>query len=130
MGACQCGTAEPEDASRDLDAPSSPRPHIGMYMDRFKGNQVIDIRPGSAADKAGLRAGDRIVEIDGKGIKETKDIQRMLPVLEAKASQNEKVKLKRQTNKGQTDFLECSVRDARMILQSDTEHYDKVHSPC
>eukprot|EP01065_Artemidia_motanka_P047134 TRINITY_DN7307_c0_g4_i1.p2 TRINITY_DN7307_c0_g4~~TRINITY_DN7307_c0_g4_i1.p2 ORF type:complete len:129 (+),score=56.78 TRINITY_DN7307_c0_g4_i1:81-467(+) len=128
MGACQCGTAEPEDMSRDIvSSPESPRPHIGVYMDRYKGNKIVSVRPGSAAAKAGLRAGDRIVSIDGSDVQRTRDVRRLLPVLEAKAAEKEKIQVRRRRKK-KVDVLQCSVRDAELILTAETsEYYNKVH---
>ena len=44
----------------------------------FDGVFVKDVMPGSAADKAGIEAGDVIIEFDGKKVKNAKDLDNML----------------------------------------------------
>jgi serine protease Do len=45
-------------------------------LDRLEGVVVRSVRPGSAADKAGLRSGDVILEIDRKPIEDLSDFQK------------------------------------------------------
>ncbi|HZF68565.1 MAG TPA: M20/M25/M40 family metallo-hydrolase, partial [Gemmatirosa sp.] len=54
------------------DGPQGPRPWLGsipdMSADDAPGMRLQGVSPGSPADKAGLKAGDVVVEMDGKAI--------------------------------------------------------------
>jgi len=68
------------------------RPYIGIHMQEMtpemakslgkgapeKGALVAQVEPGSPADKAGARAGDVIVGVNGQGIQASKDVQRAI----------------------------------------------------
>ncbi len=59
------------------------RPILGIFVDRKKDDNaqylhVNGIIPGSSAEKYGIRAGDRITELDGKKIREGMKLQNVL----------------------------------------------------
>lgn len=63
------------------DAFTYPPPStIGLKLDTDRQEQIAEVRPGSAADKAGLRSGDRLVEVDGYRILTVGDLARVLHV--------------------------------------------------
>jgi len=53
-----------------------------LGLDRAEGVVVRSVRPGSAADEAGLRRGDVILEIDRKAIKSLSDFQKAVSNIE------------------------------------------------
>ena len=55
-------------------------------MDNNGGVLVTSVDPGSAADKAGLKAGDVIVFIDGNSIRTPNDFSREMRARSSKAS--------------------------------------------
>ena len=56
--------------------PLSPR--LAAQLGRARGLRVVEVVPGSAADNAGLRGGDVIVEIDGHPVQTAGDLQRLM----------------------------------------------------
>lgn len=52
--------------------------NVGITVSRDRQDQVEQIRPGSAAEQAGLRAGDRLRELNGVSVASFGDIQRAL----------------------------------------------------
>ena len=56
--------------------PLSPR--LVERLGRTRGLRVVEVVPGSAADGAGLRAGDVIVEVDGHAVENAGDVQRLM----------------------------------------------------
>jgi S1-C subfamily serine protease len=53
-------------------------PHARVKLGRVSGIEVIEVAPGSPAQRAGLRAEDLIVELDGVPIERVDDIQRLM----------------------------------------------------
>jgi S1-C subfamily serine protease len=53
-------------------------PHARVKLSRVSGIEVIEVAPGSPAQRAGLRAEDLIVELDGIEIERVDDIQRLM----------------------------------------------------
>jgi serine protease Do len=53
-------------------------PQLATYFGATRGALVTSVDEGSAAEKAGLKAGDVITAIDGRTIEDTADIQRAL----------------------------------------------------
>jgi regulator of sigma E protease len=67
----------------DIDEGAALR-RIGLSPLQFAAPPVIGtVQPGSAADQAGLRAGDRLVAIDGEAIGDWRDVQDAIPRLAA-----------------------------------------------
>ena len=79
------------------------RPYLGVYLRDLsseladylgvvstKGTLVADIMPGSPADKAGIKAGDIILEINGMTINNSTDLTEKI----SKMSVGQKVELK------------------------------------
>lgn len=60
---------------------------------------IVQVQSGKAADKAGLKRGDRILEVDGKEIKEVSDVKSVIS--SHKAGDTIKIKIERD-NKEQT----------------------------
>ena len=56
--------------------PLSPR--LAAQLGRPRGLRVVEVVPGSAADGAGLRPGDVIVELDGHAVQTAGDVQRLM----------------------------------------------------
>ncbi len=64
-------------------APEPPRPRLGVYLQRTEaGVQVTKVTPGSVAEQAGIRAGDRILAIAGR---EVKDVGQVVEAVQATA---------------------------------------------
>jgi serine protease Do len=53
-------------------------PHARVKLGRVSGIEVIEVAPGSPAERAGLRAEDLIVALDGLEIERVDDIQRLM----------------------------------------------------
>ncbi len=53
-------------------------PHARLRLDRRSGIEVIEVAPGSPAERAGLRAEDLIVELAGTPVERVDDIQRLM----------------------------------------------------
>lgn len=56
--------------------PLSPR--TAARLGRNRGLQVVEVVPGSAAEAAGIRRGDVIVEVDGHAVQTATDLQRLM----------------------------------------------------
>jgi S1-C subfamily serine protease len=53
-------------------------PRLAAELGRNRGLRVVEVVPGSAADAAGLRQGDVIVEVDGQSVQTAGDLQRLM----------------------------------------------------
>jgi S1-C subfamily serine protease len=53
-------------------------PHARVRLGRVSGVEIVDVVPGSPAQRAGLRAEDLIVELDGVVIERVDDVQRLM----------------------------------------------------
>ena len=56
----------------------TPEVAQGLGLDRSDGVVITEVKPGSAADEAGLRAGDLIVEVNRRPVKNLADYTREL----------------------------------------------------
>jgi S1-C subfamily serine protease len=56
--------------------PLSPR--LANQLGRARGLQVVEVVPASAADGAGIRPGDVIVEVEGRPVQTAGDLQRLM----------------------------------------------------
>ena len=53
-------------------------PHARVRLGRDRGVEVVEVAPGSPAERAGLRAEDLIVELGGRPIERVDDVQRLM----------------------------------------------------
>jgi S1-C subfamily serine protease len=53
-------------------------PHARVRVGRAAGVEIIEVSPGSPAQRGGLRAEDLIVELDGQPIERVDDVQRLM----------------------------------------------------
>ena len=53
-------------------------PRLAAELGRDRGLRVVEVVRGSAAERAGLRAGDVIVEVDGHAVRSAGDLQRLM----------------------------------------------------
>jgi S1-C subfamily serine protease len=53
-------------------------PRLATALDRSTGIEVVEVVDGSPADRAGLRAEDLILEIDGQAVADVDDLQRLM----------------------------------------------------
>jgi serine protease Do len=53
-------------------------PHARVRLDRQSGVEVVEVAPGSPAQRAGMRAEDLIVELDGRAVERVDDVQRLM----------------------------------------------------
>ena len=53
-------------------------PHARARLNRSAGVEIIEVSPGSPAQRAGLRAEDLIVELSGQPIERVDDVQRLM----------------------------------------------------
>jgi hypothetical protein len=96
---------------------------------RFDGNKIVDVLPGTPAAMAGFKAGDIIMEIDGK---ETQTHQQIVAVLGTKsAGDSMKVKYKRDGKTEQTT-LTLGKRPQQQPFGGRTNkppHYERKGEP-
>ena len=53
-------------------------PHARVKLGRRSGVEVVEVASGSPAERAGLKAEDLIVELDGQPIERVDDVQRLM----------------------------------------------------
>jgi len=53
-------------------------PHARAKLGRSRCVEVVEVAPGSPAERAGLRAEDLIVELGGRSIERVDDVQRLM----------------------------------------------------
>jgi S1-C subfamily serine protease len=53
-------------------------PHARVRLGRTGGVEVVEVSPGSPAERAGLRAEDLIVELGGSPVERVDDVQRLM----------------------------------------------------
>jgi serine protease Do len=53
-------------------------PHARVRLGREAGFELVNVAPGSPAERAGLRAEDLVVDIDGMAIERADDVQRLM----------------------------------------------------
>ncbi len=63
------------------------------------GIPVLEVNPGSAADRVGIVAGDRILEVDGKAVHSAQELEKVIRALKA----GTQVRLKLKTESGTQD---------------------------
>jgi len=72
------------------------RPFLGVTYDSEstdQGVRILDVQPGTSADKAGIKPGDRILEFGGETVKSPADLLRLINKL--KIGESVKAKIKR-----------------------------------
>ncbi|HEU5180034.1 MAG TPA: PDZ domain-containing protein [Candidatus Polarisedimenticolia bacterium] len=75
--------AAPATPEADDDDRHKKRGWLGVFLDEDEdGVRITGIKEGSPAEKAGLREGDKIVEVDNKPIEDDGDIRRIIRSLE------------------------------------------------
>ncbi len=95
---------------RDLDS------SLKEVYNHKEGAVVLDVVPGSAADKAGIKRGDLIYEVDGKKIKNAAELQRVI----GSYAPNQKVTIKiERDKKDKTIQLKLSSRTSQITLSKD-----------
>jgi S1-C subfamily serine protease len=61
------------------DPPPPRPPRLGVFLERASGGLLVKmVRPASPAAKAGMQSGDFLTKVDGKAVKEVKDIHNVL----------------------------------------------------
>ncbi len=53
-------------------------PNSGLFVDEEEGILITRVVPGAPAERAGLRAGDVIVQLNGQTIEDSRDVQRIV----------------------------------------------------
>ncbi|HEX2086183.1 MAG TPA: PDZ domain-containing protein, partial [Solirubrobacteraceae bacterium] len=53
-------------------------PRVAERLGRRTGVEVVEVVPGSAADRAGIRPEDLLVELDGIALRSVEDLQRLM----------------------------------------------------
>jgi uncharacterized iron-regulated protein len=79
--ACEDLTADVADAVFGVDSPPEPaqRPRLGVMIGEANpGVNVIEVVPGSVAERAGIQAGDVIVEAGSQKLEGVTDLQRIV----------------------------------------------------
>jgi membrane-associated protease RseP (regulator of RpoE activity) len=75
--------ADENDADQDHDQAKAKRPWLGVFLSEDSdGVTISGVKEGSPASKAGLKEGDRFVEIDNKKIGDAEDIRNAIRKLE------------------------------------------------
>ena len=81
-----------------------PKVRMGIYLATAEGGVgVSEVVEGSAADKAGMAAGDLILEVDGKAVTRTLDLLRAL--LDKKPGDRVKVKYRRDGEEKEVELV-------------------------
>ena len=74
---------EPDEDNQDQDQAKGKKPWLGVFLsEESEGVTITGVKDGSPAAKAGLKEGDRFVEIDGKKIDDAEDIRHAIRTLE------------------------------------------------
>jgi len=53
-------------------------PRLAAELDRDRGVEIVEVVPGSPASRAGLRAEDLLLEVDGQAVRGMDDLQRLM----------------------------------------------------
>jgi len=53
-------------------------PRVASRLQRASGVEVVEVVPGSPAERAGIRGGDLVLEVDGRATESAADLQRMM----------------------------------------------------
>jgi len=93
-------TSRPPDPPLPPQAPEAPAPPhgwLGVVLSDMEGEgvNVIEVKEGSPAEKAGLKDGDRILEMDGTKIDRSRDIRHAMRDLEP--GDTVQIKIRRKT---------------------------------
>lgn len=87
-----------------------------------KGALVMEVFPGDPADKAGIKAKDIIVSIDGKAVDDSRDLTNIVALIPV----GEKVKVKiLRDGKEKTVTVQIAKRDDKSIAQTDGSSVDE-----
>ncbi|MCG3135531.1 MAG: hypothetical protein HMLKMBBP_03230 [Planctomycetes bacterium] len=70
--------SEKRPLSDDLMFPFAKPDRLGLVLDKSKRATALSVAPGSAADKAGFRAGDRVLSLGGQPLISIADVQWVL----------------------------------------------------
>lgn len=80
------------DATADKDARQASCPVCGLKVenakDDSKGVRVVDVKPGSPADQAGVKKDDVLVSINDKDVKSSQQLRKMMSKLQKKSEQS------------------------------------------
>lgn len=90
-------------------------------LDRRRGAVVTQVTPGSAADKAGLKAGDVVVEVNGRPMRNALDVRNSIGLLRV----GEQVKIKVLRN-GKTVSLTAKVAEPAQAERSGESAHPKL----
>ncbi len=97
---------------RDLDS------SLKEVYNHKEGAVVLDVVQGSAADKAGIKRGDLIYEVDGKKIKNASQLQRII----GSYAPHQKITVKIERDKKDiTVNMKLDSRNSQLVLKKDGE---------
>jgi serine protease Do len=89
-----------------------------MGMDKSRGALVADVTPGSPSEKAGLQAGDVIVQFDGRTISDSKELPRV--VAETEVGKEVTVKVIRDSKETEVKVTLGRLEDGEKLVAKAT----------
>src|SRR5581483_9447652 len=112
------GQERPERRSRELTVLAGRGAEIGVYVrDESAGVTVDEVRSDSAAEKAGLRANDVIVEFDGEHVRSARQFSRL--VQETAVGRTVKTTILRDKQKKEIEITIPENHRADLFIDSD-----------